>query len=146
MNKAQVGAWHHSGVVVEDLDAAVAYYCRNLGYEIVFRPPPMTDLIQRTLGMPGIECELAQLASPVTGVLLELLQFDRVPIDADRRLPVWPGVAHTAYVVDDLARAIASSEAAGGRVLGEVVTFAECRAAYLQTPVGTVVELEEEIA
>ncbi|MBO9521559.1 MAG: VOC family protein [Nocardioidaceae bacterium] len=146
MTQAQVGAWHHSGIVVEDLDAALAYYSRTLGYEVVFRPPRMTDLIQRTLGMPGIDCELAQLASPVAGVRLELLQFGNVPADADRRLPVWPGVAHTAYVVPDLGRAIAEAEAAGGRVLGEVVAFPECRAAYVQTPVGTVVELEEETA
>ncbi|WP_405150227.1 gamma-glutamylcyclotransferase [Sphaerisporangium sp. NBC_01403] len=136
--------WHHSGVVVPDLDEAVDFHRRALGFEVVFEARGMTDLIRATVGLPGIRCDLAQCVSPVSGQRLELLAFHDVPAGADPRLPVWPGIGHTAYLVDDIDLALAELTAAGGELIGRVTEYAEGRAAYCWTPSRTVVELEEQ--
>lgn len=137
-------AWHHSGVVVPDLDQAIDFYAGTLGFEVVFEDRQMTDLIQRTVGLPEVTCQLAQCRSPLSGHIIELLAFSGVPEGVDPRMPVWPGVGHTAYLVDDLDRALAELERAGGSPIGEIVRFPEGRAVYCWTPSGTVVELEEQ--
>jgi catechol 2,3-dioxygenase-like lactoylglutathione lyase family enzyme len=139
-------AWHHTGFVVTDLDRALEYYETTLGFEVQFQDRAMTDLIQRTVGIPEVTCQLAQCLSPVSGELIELLQFSGVPEGTDPRMPVWPGVGHAAYLVDDVDRALHELVSAGGSPIGEVVTFPEGRAAYCFTPAGTVVELEEQPA
>ncbi|MFD4956223.1 gamma-glutamylcyclotransferase [Streptomyces sp. NPDC058451] len=137
-------AWHHSGVVVPDLGAAVDFHRRVLGFDVVFEALGMTDLISGLLGIPGLGCDLVQCVSPVSGVRLELLSFRDVPAGTDPRLPVWPGVAHTAHLVDDLDAALDGLVSAGGELIGQVTEFAEGRAAYCWTPSRTVVELEEQ--
>jgi catechol 2,3-dioxygenase-like lactoylglutathione lyase family enzyme len=140
----QAWAWHHSGFVVPDLDQAVDFYRETLGFEVLFEDRDMTDLIQRTVGIASAHCQLAQCRSPLSGQIVELLAFSGIPADTDPRMPVWPGIGHAAYLVEDVDRGLAALEAAGGSRIGEVVTFPEGRAVYCWTPSGTVVELEEQ--
>jgi catechol 2,3-dioxygenase-like lactoylglutathione lyase family enzyme len=142
--RTQAWAWHHSGFVVPNLDQALDYYRETLGFEVLFEDRDMTDLIERTVGIPGVRCQLAQCQSPLSGQILELLAFSNVPDGTSAQMPVWPGIGHAAYLVEDIDAAVAGLEAAGGRLIGEVVTFPEGRAVYSFTPSGTVVELEEQ--
>lgn len=75
--------------------------------------------------------------------MLELIEFSNVPAGADSRLPIWPGMAHLAFVVLDLQAAMRSLADAGGRPVGRVAEFREGPAVYCWTPAGTVVELEQ---
>lgn len=134
--------WHHAGLVVPDLDEAIAFYSTALGYAVEFEVRGMAEQFARTVGVTGIRCDLAQLVSPLSDVRLELVRTYDVPPGLDPRLPVHVGVGHGAYVVDDLDAALAALEAAGGRAMGEVVEFDEGPAVYCWSPSGTVVELE----
>lgn len=136
--------WHHSGFVVDDLDVALDFYQRTLGFEILFEDRNMTELIERTVGISGVRCKLAQCRSSLSGQILELLEFSRIPADTDPRMPVWPGVGHACYLVEDIEASLEALKDAGGSMIGEVVTFPEGRAVYCWSPSGTVVELEEQ--
>ncbi len=136
-------AWHHSGLVVEDVDRAVDFYRTTLGFEIEFEVRGMDSQFQRTVGVDGIHCDLVQLRVPLSPVRLELITVHGLPDGLDPRLPVHVGVGHTAFQVEDLETSIAQISAAGGRLLGEIVEFAEGRAVYCYTNAGTVLELEE---
>jgi catechol 2,3-dioxygenase-like lactoylglutathione lyase family enzyme len=131
---------------VPELDPAIEFYSTTLGYEVVFEDRDLTDLIQRTVGIPGVTCQLAQARSPLGDQLIELLAFSGVPDGTDPRMPVWPGVGHAAYLVDDVDRALDELERAGGGRIGEVVDYPDGRAVYCWTPSGTVVELEQQPA
>lgn len=135
--------WHHSGFVVSDLEDAVSFYRRCFGYSVAFRADGMTDLLQGVTGLSTISGSLAQLTSPISGGVLELLQFSNVPADVDPWLPVVPGRAHAAFGVQDLDEAIEQLQEAGGSLCGLPTAFSECRAVYCKTPVFTVVELME---
>ncbi|MFF2330581.1 MULTISPECIES: VOC family protein [unclassified Streptomyces] len=141
---AATWSWHHSGIVVPALGAAVDFHRRVLGFEVAFEAHGMTGLVADLLGVPGLGCDLVQCVSPVTGQRLELLAFTGVPDDAAPWLPVRPGDSHTAHLVDDLDAALAELTAAGGSLIGRPTEFAEGRAAYCLTPSRTVVELEEQ--
>ncbi|MBK0418917.1 VOC family protein [Leucobacter sp. CSA1] len=134
---------HHTGIVVADLDRDLEFYRTVLGYELTFMVRGMDDLYRRTVGVPGVSCDLAQLDNRATGTRIELIQVHDLPAGTDPSLPVHVGVAHTAYLVADIAAAAETIRAAGGEILGEIVEFEEGPAAYFRTAGGTVVELEE---
>lgn len=141
---SQAWRWHHTGVAVDDLDAAIGFYRTTLGFEVVFEVRDLDDLIQQLTGVDGLRVDLAQLRSPMSEHVLELLRFSDIPDDIDPVLPVRAGMAHAAYLVEDLDASIAALEEAGGSLYGQITTFAEGRGIYCRTPVDTVVELLEQ--
>lgn len=136
-------SWHHAGLVVEDLDRSLEFYREALGYEVEFLVRDMDDQFQRTVGLSGVVCDLAQLVAPFTGTRLELIEVRNVPEGLDPRLPVHVGVGHGAYQVKELEPSIERLVASGGSLMGEIVEFSEGRAVYCWSSTGTVVELEE---
>lgn len=136
-------SWHHSGLVVSQLDAAIAFYRESLGYEVEFLVRDMDEQFRRTVGVAGVVCDLAQLIAPMSTTRLELIEVREVPTGLSPALPVHVGVGHGAYQVVDLDASIAGLIAAGGSLVGEIVDFSEGRAVYCWSPAGTVVELEE---
>jgi len=137
--EAAVVAWAHSCLAVDDLDRALAFYCEAFGYELVFEDRGMTDLIERVAGIPGLECDLAQLRLAGSEQLLELIAF-RNPRDVRGGNP--PS-GHVAFHVADLDRALEEVERLGAQKLGEVTTFPEGRSVYCREPAGSVFELSE---
>jgi predicted enzyme related to lactoylglutathione lyase len=135
--------WAHSSLGVRDLDGAIAFYRAAFGATVVFSDYGMTDLIDRTVGIPGVRCDLAQLEFPGGGQVLELIAFKDVPEGRLDEAPVRVGHGHVCFAVDDLDAAIASVEALGATPIGEVVAFPEGRAVYMREPEGSVFELEE---
>jgi catechol 2,3-dioxygenase-like lactoylglutathione lyase family enzyme len=138
-------AWHHVGITVRDLQEAVDFYRRAFGFEPEFEARGLTDPIQRTLNLPDVQCDLVMCRSSTSAIRIELLHFLNVPGDAPSSLPLWPGAIHLAYAVEDVTAAITWLEAAGGRQLGEVVTFPTGRSVYCWSPSGDgVIEFEEQ--
>ena len=139
------GAWeyHHTGMIVRDLQADVGRYERLFGYIRDFEVHGMTTQFQEMVGIPGISCDLVQLVNPACGNRIELIEVHDLPADAATDLPVYPGIAHTAYLVPDLTQASQAVAREGGIMLDRVVTFAEGDAAYFRLPGGSFIELEE---
>jgi len=139
----QAWAWHHTGISVRDIDKALEFYVKNLGFDLVFEARNMTDLISSITGVDGLGAHLIQMQSPLSTHVLELIQFFNVPENLNPILPIAPGRSHTAYLVDDLDIALERLEKSGGTRLGKVTEFAEGKAVYCADQFGTVVELEE---
>ncbi|MFT4084172.1 MAG: VOC family protein [Nocardioides sp.] len=136
-------SWHHSGLVVADIDESIDFYHRTLGYEVELLVREMDDQFQRTVGLSGVVCDLVQLLAPYGGTRLELLEVRGVPAGTPPWMPVHVGIGHGAYQVRDLDASLRALLRAGGVALGEVVDFAEGRAVYCRSSTGTVIELEE---
>jgi catechol 2,3-dioxygenase-like lactoylglutathione lyase family enzyme len=136
-------AWHHTGLAVSNVDKVVDYYSKTLGFEPVFEARGMTDLISAMTGIPGLRADLVQCVSPLSGQVLEFIEFSGVPDDLDSRYPLRPGRAHTAYLVPDIDVAVEQTVRAGGIMLGEITEFSEGKAVYCADSHGTVIEWEE---
>ena len=143
VGETQAWAWHHTGISVRDIDKALDFYTKNLGFKVVFEARGMTDLISSITGVEGLGAHLIQTQSPVSNHVLELIQFVNVPENLNPILPIAPGRSHTAYLVDDLDIALERLEKSGGTRLGKVTEFAEGKAVYCADQFGNVVELEE---
>lgn len=143
LGSATVWSWHHSGLVVKSLDESIEFYRDAFGYEVAFVVTDLGEQFQRTVGVEGVVCDLAQLVTAMSSTRLELIAVRNVPTGLPAGLPVHVGVGHDAYQVRDLDESIAALVDRGGSPVGEIVDFSEGRAVYCWTPAGTVVELEE---
>lgn len=141
----RIGTWeqHHTGIVVADLSAAISFYRDVLGFEIEFEVFGMREQFQRIVGVDHISCDLTQLSNKATGTRIELIEIHGLQPGIESSVPVHVGVAHTAYLVENLHEAVQLVEECGGSLLGEIVEFDEGPAAYLVTPGGSTIELEE---
>lgn len=115
----------HVGLVVPDLEAAVAFFTDVLGGECVLRHGPYR-------GVPGDpEMQVRQFARhqgtqvegiavvEVAGCVLELLEFSAPDQRRDVPRTSDHGGHHVAFYVDDLDAAVEALRAHGVRVLGD---------------------------
>jgi predicted enzyme related to lactoylglutathione lyase len=135
--------WEHSSLAVGDLDAAISFYREVLGFAVQFEERGMTRQIAGMTGLAGISCDLAQLRSPGSAHVLELIAFHDVPAARAGWAPTTPGASHVAFSVGRLEGALEAVRRAGGIVLGEVTTFESGPAAYCREPSGSFLELSE---
>ena len=140
----------HVNLIARDWRRLADFYTRVFGCEFV---PPERDLrgpvLEAGTGIAGAALHGAHLRLPgggPTGPTLEIFQYeagpDPLPTAVNR-----PGFGHIAFVVPDVADAVAMFLAEGGRTVGEVVTTptADGRRVtwtYVADPEGNVVELQ----
>jgi predicted enzyme related to lactoylglutathione lyase len=135
--------WGHSSLAVRDLDAALLFYREVLGFAVLFEERGMSRQIEGMTGLEGVSCDLAQLRSPVSAHVLELIAFHGVPAARAGWAPTAPGASHVAFSVERLESALGAVRRAGGTVLGTVTTFESGPAAYCREPSGSFLELSE---
>lgn len=139
---------HHVGVVVDDLDAAVAFFV-ELGLKEGDRCSVGGTDVDRIIGVDGTRSDVAFVETPDGVHRLELIAF-RSPVTpaADLTAPsTTPGLRHLAYIVDDIEDVLARLRRHGAETVGELVRFGDAfRLCYVRGPAGIIVELAEEIA
>jgi len=137
----------HVGIVVEDLEAATAFFV-ELGLELRSGGPVEGGWVDRVVGLEGVRAEIAMMGTPDGHGRVELAKFHAPSGPAgDRRAPAnAPGIRHLTFAVDDLDAAVAGLRAHGAELVGEVERYKDSyRLCYVRGPEGIIVELAEEI-
>jgi predicted enzyme related to lactoylglutathione lyase len=140
----------HVNLIARDWRALARFYAELFGCVLV---PPERDYagpdLERGTGVPGAALRGAHLRLPghgPDGPTLEIYQFssmpDELPSTANR-----PGFRHLAFAVPSVADARAAVLAAGGGIVGEVVTLQTADGrfvtwTYVTDPEGNIVELQ----
>jgi catechol 2,3-dioxygenase-like lactoylglutathione lyase family enzyme len=136
------------GIVVDDLDAAVAFFS-ELGMEPAGEARIEGVWADRTVGLDGIRCDIAMMRTPDGHSRLELARYlSPEVIDADPPDPPHNtlGMHRVMFAVDDIDDTVARLRAHGGELLGEVAQYEEShRLCYLRGPAGIIVALAEQI-
>lgn len=135
------------GIVVEDLDAAIAFF-QELGLELEGRAPIEGEWAGRITGLPGQRVEIAMMRTPDGHSRLELSRFLAPPVAADhRRAPVNAlGYLRVMFAVDDLDDTLARLRPHGVELVGDVVDYANVyRLCYLRGPEGILLGLAQEL-
>ena len=114
--------------IVHDVDAAIAFYCEHLGFELVMHPAPPFAMLARgdlrlALSQPG--------AGPGGG-------GQAMP---DGTLPEPGGWNRFAIEVDDVEATVADLRAAGAHFRSDVITGVGGKQAIVEDPSGNPVEL-----
>jgi catechol 2,3-dioxygenase-like lactoylglutathione lyase family enzyme len=135
------------GIVVEDLDAAIAFFT-ELGLTLEGRQPIEGDWAGRVTGVRGQRVEIAMMRTPDSHSRLELSRFDAPAIASDHRTaPVNSlGYLRAMFTVEDLDDTLARLRNLGATVVDEVVTYEDIyRLCYIRGPEGLLVGLAEEL-
>jgi catechol 2,3-dioxygenase-like lactoylglutathione lyase family enzyme len=136
------------GIVVEDLDRAIAFFA-ELGLVLEGRMPIEGEWAGRVTGVRGQRVEIAMLRTPDGHSRVELSRFDSPAIASDHRTaPVNSlGYLRVMFAVDDLDATLARLGAHGATVVDEIVDYEGIyRLCYIRGPEGILVGLAQQLA
>lgn len=135
------------GIVVADLDAAVAFF-GELGLVLEGRARADGDWAGRVTGLRGQRVEIAMMKTPDGHSRLELSRFDAPAITSDHRTaPVNAlGYLRVMFAVDNLAETLTRLGKLGATVVDEVVDYEGIyRLCYIRGPEGILIGLAQQL-
>ena len=138
----------HVGVVVDDLDAAAAFFI-DLGFEREGGTLVEGETVDKINYLDGVRAEVVMVRTPDRTGKLELVKY-LAPADDEGPQP-WPanrlGFRHICIEVEDLNAIVDRLRDDGFDTVGEVQDYADVfRLVYVRGPEGLIVELAENIA
>lgn len=135
------------GIVVENLDAAIAFFV-ELGLVLEARMPIEGEWAGRVTGVRDQRVEIAMLRTPDGHGRLELSRFDAPAIASDHRTaPVNSlGYLRVMFAVEDIDDTITRLGRLGATVVDEIVNYADVyRLCYLRGPEGVLIGIAQEL-
>jgi catechol 2,3-dioxygenase-like lactoylglutathione lyase family enzyme len=136
------------GIVVESLDAAIAFFA-ELGLELEGRATIEGEWAGRVTGLGDQHVEVAMMRTPDGHSRLELSRFLAPPVVADHRnAPVNAlGYLRVMFTVEDIDDTLARLRKRGAQLVGEVVQYEDAyRLCYVRGPDGLLIGLAEELS
>ena len=138
----------HVSVVVEDLEAAKAFFV-ELGMELEGAATMEGDWLDRINGLAGIRIEIAMMRTPDGQGKLELTKFHAPELVAAEPAEAPPnvlGLRSVMFEVDDIEDMVARLRSHGAELLGEIVRYEDFYLlCYLRGPGGIILALAEQI-
>src|SRR6187401_3656911 len=112
------------GIVVEDLDAAIAFFT-ELGLELEGRAPIEGAWADGVTGLRGMRVEIAMMRTPDGHSRLEISRFLAPPVVANHRsAPVNAlGYLRVMFTVEDIDDTLARLVHRGAKLVGEVAQY-----------------------
>jgi catechol 2,3-dioxygenase-like lactoylglutathione lyase family enzyme len=135
------------GIVVEDIDAAIAFFT-ELGLTLEGRMPIEGEWAGRVTGLHGQRVEIAMMRTPDGHSRLELSRFEAPAVAADHRTaPVNSlGYLRVMFTVEDIDDTLSRLSELGARVVDEVVNYEDVyRLCYIRGPEGILIGLAEQL-
>ena len=138
----------HVSVVVDDLEAAVAFFL-ELGMELEGEGAVEGSWVDRVVGIDGVRVDVAMVRTPDGHSRLELTKFHTpaavgaVPDNAPANKL---GIRRIMFAVDDIEDVLARLRTHGAELVGEVAQYEESyRLCYVRGPEGIIVALAEQL-
>jgi len=135
------------GIVVEDLDAAIAFFT-ELGLDLEGRATVQGDWADGVTGLRGMRVEIAMMRTPDGHSRLELSRFLAPPVVADHRnAPVNAlGYLRVMFTVDDIDESLSRLSRRGATLVGEVAQYEDMyRLCYIRGPEGILIGLAQQL-
>lgn len=135
------------GIVVEDIDAAIAFFT-ELGLELEGRAPIEGEWADGVTGLRTMRVEIAMLRTPDGHSRIELSRFLAPPVVADHRsAPVNAlGYLRVMFAVADIDATLARLRTRGAELVGDVVQYENTyRLCYIRGPEGILIGLAQEL-
>ncbi len=137
------------GIVVDDLDAAVAFFT-ELGMELEGRMPIDGSWAENVVGIAGMQSEIAMMRIPDAPGRLELAKY-HAPKAITTKPDVMPantlGLHRVMFAVDDIEDTLARLRPHGAELVGEVTRFEDSYLlCYLRGPSGIILALAEQLS
>ena len=137
----------HVSIVVEDLDAAVAFFV-ELGMEREDQQAVGGDWVDRINGIEGIQVDIVMVRTPDGHGKVELTTFHHPAATTTEpdAPPNTLGLRSLMFEVDDVDDTVARLRPHGGELVGTVEQYEDLyRLCYLRGPAGVIVALAESL-
>ena len=135
------------GIVVEDLDAAIAFFS-EMGLELEGRAPIEGEWAEGVTGLPHMRVEIAMMRTPDGHSRIEISRFLAPPVVADhRKAPVNAlGYLRVMFTVEDIDDTLVRLRQRGATLVGEVVQYQDVyRLCYIRGPEGILIGLAQQL-
>jgi len=134
----------HTGIVVNDLEASLHFYCDLLGFRIVKQMEESGNYIDNILSLRNTKVTTIKLTTPL-GQMIELLKFHSHSAEEKRQNIFDTGISHIAFTVDDLNLVYEKLKDEGIRFNSppQVSPDGYAKVTFCRAPEGTVIELVE---
>jgi catechol 2,3-dioxygenase-like lactoylglutathione lyase family enzyme len=135
------------GIVVEDIDAAIAFFT-ELGLELEGRAPVEGKWAYGVTGLRNMRVEIAMMRTPDGHSRLELSRFLAPRVFADHRsAPVNAlGYLRVMFAVEDIDDTLARLTKRGAKLVGEVSRYEDMyRLCYIRGPEGILIGLGQQL-
>jgi catechol 2,3-dioxygenase-like lactoylglutathione lyase family enzyme len=136
------------GIVVEDMDAAVAFFL-ELGMELEGRAQVEGPVADQCTGLDGVCCDIAMVRTPDGHGRLELAKYlspaatSTEPRNKPHNIL---GTHRVMFAVDDLKDTLARLRPHGAELLGEIARYEDTYLlCYVRGPEGIIVGLAEQL-
>ncbi len=140
---------HHVSVVVDDLEAAKAFFV-ELGMGLEGEAPIEGGWVDRVNGLDGVRVDIAMMRTPDGHGRLELTKFhspQAVRPEPENALGNTLGLRSIMVTVDDIDATVAGLRARGAELVGAVEQYQDSyRLGYVRGPEGIVVALAEQLS
>ena len=136
----------HTGIVVDDLEVSLAFYCGLLGLVVARRMEESGFFLDTLLALQNAQVTTVKMTTP-GGQLIELLSFHSHPPNQKTQTLVGRGPTHIAFTVDDLDQEYQRLKETGISFTSppQVSPDGFAKVAFCQAPEGTFIELVEEL-
>ena len=139
----------HISVVVDDLDAAIAFFT-TLGMTVDGRAPVEGPWVDRVNAIDNVQVDIVMMKTPDGHGRLELTKF-RNPKLVDIEPAVAPpnalGLRSVMFLVESVDNTVARLRDHGAELIGEVADYKDIyRLCYMRGPAGIIVSLAEELS
>ena len=138
----------HVSVVVDDLDAAVAFFSA-LGMTVEGKAPIEGAWVDRINALEGVRVDIVMMRTPDGHGRLEVTKFRNpklVDVEPAAAPPNALGLRSVMFTVDSVDETVARLRAHGAELVGEVAQYEDkYRLCYMRGPAGIIVSLAEEL-
>ncbi len=136
------------GVVVDDLEAAVAFFV-ELGLELDGEATVEGPWVDRVVGLDDVRADIAMVRTPDGNGRLELTKFHTpMAVNPDPNAPANTlGIRRIMFAVDDIEDVLARLHAHGAELIGGLAQYEDSyRLCYVRGPAGIIVALAEQLS
>jgi catechol 2,3-dioxygenase-like lactoylglutathione lyase family enzyme len=139
----------HVGVVVDDLEAAIAFFV-ELGMELEGEAPVEGRWVDRVVGLDDVRVDIAMMRTPDGHGRLELTKFHTptaVSAEPENAPANTLGIRRIMFAVEDIEDVLARLHTHGAELVGELEQYEDSyRLCYVRGPEGIIVALAEQLS
>ena len=138
----------HVGVVVDDLEAATAFFA-ELGMELEGEAPVQGRWVDRLAGLDDVRADIAMMRTPDGHGRLELTKYHTpaaVSAEPENAPANTLGIRRIMFAVQDIDDVVARLRGHGAELVGEIAQYEDIyRLCFLRGPEGIIIGLAEQL-
>ena len=137
----------HMGLVVKDIDSALHFYTKILGFKVLKDAQENGPFIETILNKPRVDVRTVKMKAGDDNALLELLYFNNTIDDSCPHIINQKGFSHMALTVFDVDKTYKDLRGHGIAFVSppQISADGKAKVAFCRDPEGNLLEMVQEL-